>query len=156
MARAPFQVHVLPYRFIGSEIEYAIFKRADAGYWQGIAGGGEDSESPLEAAKRETFEECGVSGEVRYIVLDSVTSIPVYHFKDSRLWGEDVYVIPQYSFGVNATGCELRLSAEHTEYKWLTYEGASELLYWHDNKTNLWELNQRLTKVSQKVHERYE
>ncbi len=85
MARAPFQVHVLPYRFIGSAIEYAVFKRTDAGYWQGIAGGGEAGETPLEAAKRETFEECGIPGEARYIVLDSVTSIPVYHLKDSRL-----------------------------------------------------------------------
>ena len=147
MARAPFQVHVLPYRFSGSEIEYAVFKRADAGYWQGIAGGGEDNKTPLEAAKRETFEECGIPPNTDYIVLDSVASIPVYHFKDSHLWGKNIYVIPQYSFGVDATGYELRLSREHTEYKWLAYEKASELLYWHNNKGDLWELNQRLTKV---------
>jgi len=147
MARAPFQIHVLPFRRNGLDIEYAVFKRSDAGFWQGIAGGGEDNETPLEAAKRETFEECGIPPTVHYIALDAVTSIPVYHFKDSRLWGEDVYVIPQYSFGVNATGCELRLSREHTEYRWLRYQKASEMLYWHDNKTDLWELNQRLTKV---------
>jgi dATP pyrophosphohydrolase len=70
--------------------------------------------------------------------------LPIRVFKDNHLWGEQVYVIPQYSFGVDATGCELRLSRKHTEYKWLTYEKASEILYWQSNKTDLWELNQRL------------
>ncbi|MDX9955097.1 MAG: NUDIX domain-containing protein, partial [Anaerolineae bacterium] len=61
MARAPFQVLVYPYRRkLDGQIEIALLKRADAGYWQGIAGGGEDPESPLEAARRETYEESGI------------------------------------------------------------------------------------------------
>lgn len=69
MARAPFQIFVLPFRIVGRErFEYALFKRRDAADWQGIAGGGEDSETPLVAAKREAFEEarippsCGLFG----------------------------------------------------------------------------------------------
>ena len=63
MSRAPFQVLVLPYRItLGNEVLYALFKResSSGGYWQGIAGGGENSESPLETAKRETLEEASI------------------------------------------------------------------------------------------------
>jgi len=42
MARAPFNVLVYLYRSVaGDQFEYALFQRADAGFWQGIAGGGE-------------------------------------------------------------------------------------------------------------------
>lgn len=47
------QVLVIPYKMINGKAEYCIFKRSDALYWQFIAGGGEDKETPLEAAKRE-------------------------------------------------------------------------------------------------------
>ena len=144
MPRAPFNVHVLPYRKMDTEFVYAILRRSDAGVWQGIAGGGEDNETPLAAAKRESFEECKIPSKALYLKLDSVTPIPVYHFNDSHLWGEDVYVIPQYAFGVDATGCNIRLSSEHTDYEWLPYAEAHELLYYHNNKNDLWELNQRL------------
>ena len=40
MARAPFQILVFPYRRRGDKFEFALFRRADDGYWQGIAGGG--------------------------------------------------------------------------------------------------------------------
>ena len=40
MTRSPFQVLVFPYRFPpGGGVEYAVFKRADLGFWQGISGG---------------------------------------------------------------------------------------------------------------------
>jgi dihydroneopterin triphosphate diphosphatase len=58
MSRAPFQVLVFPYkRSPAGGIQYAIFSRADYPCWQGISGGGEGDESPLEAAKRETLKE---------------------------------------------------------------------------------------------------
>ena len=103
MARAPFQVLVYPYRKVGHrEFEYALLKRSDAGWWQAIAGGGEDSEMPLEAAKREAREEAGIPTDSPFVQLDTITSVPVTEFRDSHLWGQDVYVIPQYCFGVLA------------------------------------------------------
>lgn len=58
MTRAPFQVLVFPYRTLESgETAYAVFRRRDDGMsWQAISGGGEDSETPLEAARREASE----------------------------------------------------------------------------------------------------
>ena len=145
MARAPFQVLVYPYRKVHDDaLEYAVLKRSDAGYWQAIAGGGEDGETPLEAAKRETYEEAGIPTNSDFLQLDTVEPVPVTEFTDSYLWGDNVYVIPQYCFGVLVKDRQIVLSAEHTEYAWLTYEAAYNLVKYDGNKTALWELDKRL------------
>ena len=88
MARAPFQVLVYPFRKTETGlIEYALFKRSDAGYWQGIAGGGEDDETPLVAARRETIEESGIPPTSAFLQLSTVEPVPVTEFRDSHLWG---------------------------------------------------------------------
>lgn len=78
-------------------IQYAIFNRSDYGYWQGIAGGGEDGEIPIESAKREAFEEARITRECPYIQLDSVSSLSVEDVVGGFLWGEEVYVIKEFS-----------------------------------------------------------
>jgi len=111
MVRAPFNILVYPYIKVGdNEFEYALLKRADCGFWHGVAGGGEENEIPLETARRETYEETGIPVESLFIQLDTVASIPVTEFSYSYLWGEDVYVIPQYSFGVLVKDRQIVLS----------------------------------------------
>ncbi len=145
MARAPFQVLVYPYRQSkNGQIEYALLRRSDQGFWQGIAGGGEDDETPLDAAMRETYEETGIPPTAEFLRLDTVEPIPVYHFSTSHIWGDHIYVIPQYTFGVATPNLQIVLSHEHTAYRWLFYEEAYELLRYDGNKTALWELDKRL------------
>ena len=145
MARALFQVLVFPYRKnINNQIEFSLLQRSDAGFWQGVAGGGEDDETPLDAAKRETFEETGILPSADFLQLDTIESVPVTAFKDSPLWGEDLYVIPQYCFGVNTCIVEIKLSQEHSACGWFLYEQAQQLLKFDGDKIALWELNQRL------------
>jgi len=145
MARAPFQVLVYPYRRIqNGQLEYALLKRSDQGFWQAIAGGGEDDETPFEAAQRETNEESGIPPTAEFLQLDTVEPVPVIEFGDSHLWGDSVYVIPQYCFGVTAQNIQIVISPEHTEYRWLSYAAANQLLKYDGNKTALWELDQRL------------
>lgn len=143
--RAPYQVLVLPYIFEENTITYAIFYRTDFGYWQGIAGGGEEGETVIETAKREAFEEAGIKSDL-FLQLDSISSLPVEHVVGSFLWGEDIYVINEYSFGVELLSPDLSLSNEHLIYKWVNYEEAISILKWDSNKTALWELNQKLLK----------
>ncbi|MED1480126.1 NUDIX pyrophosphatase [Bacillus altitudinis] len=143
--RAPYQVLIFPYIETENSIQYAIFHRSDYGYWQGIAGGGEDSETPIEAAKREAFEEAGIIRECPYIKLDSVSSLPVEDVVGEFLWGKDVYVIKEFSFGVKVSTKNIKLSKEHVDYKWVCFEEAVTLLKWDSNKTALWELNKRLS-----------
>ena len=146
MSRSPFQVLVLPYRITpDSAVLYTLFKRkpSTGSYWQGIAGGGENGESPLEAAQRETLEEAGIDPSNEYTKLDSHAMIPVVNVCGFR-WGDDVLVIPEYCFGVKVEEAKLLLSYEHTEYKWLSCSRAMEILHWDSNKGALWELNFRV------------
>lgn len=136
---------VYPYRRVsGDEFEYALLKRVDSGCWQAIAGGGEDTETPLEAARREAGEEAGIAPDSDFIELDSVESIPVIEFSDSYLWGDDVFVIPQYCFGVMVKENPMTLSHEHSEYHWLSYQEAHDMVMFDGNRTALWELDKRL------------
>ena len=145
MARAPFQVLVIPYRPTGDmHFEYALLRRADAGFWQPVVGGGEDDETPLQAAQREAFEEAGINPGSDFCPLSTIESVPVTEFAESHLWGDDVYVVPQCCFGVRATGQDLVLSHEHTAQAWLTFDAALERLRWDGEKTALWELDRRL------------
>ncbi|MEW6092535.1 MAG: NUDIX pyrophosphatase [Chloroflexota bacterium] len=145
MARAPFQVLVYPYyQARDGRFEYALFRRADARFWQAVAGGGEDAETPLEAAQREAFEEAGIPADAEFLRLDTVESVPVTEFRDSHLWGDEVYVIPQYCFGVLVKDKQIALSREHTDYRWLLYEEACNLIKYDGNKVALWELDKRL------------
>lgn len=144
MSRAPFQVLVLPFRRTADSLEFGVLSRADVTCWQGIAGGGEDGETPLEAARREALEEAGIPAEAHLIELQAICSIPVYLFRDGAAWGDTLYVIPEYSFGVDCTGRHISLSHEHSELQWLRFDEARERLTYDSNKTALWELHQKL------------
>lgn len=144
MARAPYNVHVFLYRFAESgEKEYAIFRRSDDEVWQGICGGGEDNETIIESALRESYEEAGISQCLDLHRLDTISFVPANVFKASEDWGKDVVVVPMYFFGALYDG-NITLSHEHSEYKWCNCEEARKLMYWHEQKNALWELNERL------------
>ncbi len=147
--RAPFQILAIPYRIIDGTIFFCAFHRADLDQWQFIAGGGEDSETPLEAAKREIWEESGVNAE-NITELTSLSYLPVTIIKESRRqhWGKRCYVIPEYTFGFECHG-NIELSHEHTECVWLTYDEAIEKLKWDSNRTALYELNCRLAETNE-------
>ena len=142
--RAPFQILVLPFRRIQNGFEFAAFLRSDAGYWQGIAGGGEGGESPENAAKREAKEEAGIPPTLHYLRLQTTTSVPVHHFKERTHWPTNLFVIPEFTFAVDCTGIDLKISEEHTEIFWGTYVEVEARLKWDSNRTALWELQQWL------------
>ena len=143
--RAPFQILAIPYRRQGHRLEFCVFHRSDFDQWQFIAGGGEDDETPLEAAKREIFEESGLKAGT-ILPLRSVCSIPTDIFPQKHLynWPADTYVIPEYAFGFECRG-DILLSREHLECLWLDYEETRKKLKWDSNRTALYELNCRLT-----------
>lgn len=142
--RAPFQILAIPFRMIHGIPFYCVFHRSDADSWQFIAGGGEDDEAPIEAAKREISEEGGVTVD-RITELRSMCFVPVDNFPNRHLynWPKDTYVIPEYSFAFECKE-DIELSREHTECVWLSYEQAHSKLQWDSNRTALYELNCRL------------
>lgn len=142
--RKPKQVLVFLYRKNEDEnYEYCIFYRKRLKFWQGISGGVEDNESLIETVKREVFEETGIIVNDIY-QLSTVSSLPVVDVMGEFFWGNDVYVVPEYSFGVSLENYDIHLSSEHKECKWCLFDEAYEKLKFDSNKTALWELNQRL------------
>jgi dATP pyrophosphohydrolase len=129
---------------MGQLYEFALFKRADDGSWQGIAGGGREHESPRNAAIRETLEETGIKARAAFMQLDTVSSIPINCFKDHHLWGKKLHVIPEYCFGVDAGDEPIQLSREHSEFGWFEIAEAMAKVRYDGNRTALWELNRRL------------
>ena len=143
MARAPFQVLVIPYLQNGANSKFAVLKGSDGVTRQFIAGGGEDAEDPYQAAKREAFEEAAIQAGT-WVALDSKASIPRKHFPKARHWGPEIFVITEHAFGVKVGGPDLILSREHSECEWLTKEEADAVLTYDSNRVALWELCERL------------
>lgn len=146
MSRQPKQVHVYLYRKNENEYEYAIFQRRDNPlWWQGICGGVEGEETLEEAAIRETYEEAGIADKFPLYRLDITSYLPVSIFneKTQKRWGSEVVVVPMFFFAAPFSG-KIKLSLEHTEVRWLAYASAQKLVYFHDQQTALYELNERL------------
>ncbi len=142
---APYKVIVFPYVKNGKGFLYAVFKRKDLQFWQAISGGGENRETPIQAAKREAFEEAKIGKSSRFIKLNSMTTIPIADVGTYQ-GRTDVLVLPEYSFGVEVLTKELTIGKEHSRYLWLPYERARKRLKYDSNKSALWELHYRLTR----------
>lgn len=147
MARAPFQVLVLPYRCT-PDLRVAVFRRADHDLWQFVSGGGEDNDTPEEAAHREGFEEAAIPADRPYLQLDASTMIPACWFDAWCTWPDDVLLIPEHAFAVDVGATDLLTSAEHIEMRWLGYADALAQLRFDSNRNALWELRERLWPAS--------
>jgi len=145
MGRKPENIHVYLFRKKDNgSYEYAIFQRADnPQWWQGISGGVEEGETIIQAALRESYEEAGTPLESPIYRLDTVSYLPSNIFTAAVSWGPDIVVCPMFFFAIQFDG-DIILSEEHTEVRWLEYKVAESLVYFHDQKTALWELDQRL------------
>lgn len=146
MARQPIQVHVFLYRQKQNKYEYAIFQRADMPFcWQGICGGLEDYETIEEGARRETFEEAGIKEHLPLYPLESISYLPdnIFSTNARTIWGKEIVVVPMYFFAMSFNG-QVKLSDEHNDVKWLTYDDAYNLIYYKDQQIALYELNEKL------------
>lgn len=142
--REPYQILSIPYRIVKNTPLFCVFRRTDSSYWQFVAGGGEKGETPIEAAKRETAEEIGIE-PTNIKQLTCIAYVPAEVIAESkrRHWDKNTYVIPEYTFAFECYG-EPTLSHEHTEYKWLPYDEARNLLKWDSNKVAMYEIKERL------------
>jgi dATP pyrophosphohydrolase len=144
MARAPFQVLVLPYRRIGAGMEVAVLHRSDYDAWQFVSGGGERGETAEAAARREAREEAGIAAGLDFRALDAQAMIPACWFSAWPTWPEGVLVVPEHAFAVDVGDRALVLSGEHDDLRWLRYDDAVAQLSFDSNRVALWELHERL------------
>ncbi len=132
------QVEVILFKKDGQgNIKYLMLKRSAAkgGFWQPITGNVKPHENHEEAALRETKEETGITNGLRLID----TGFSFEFDDDNRHQNEQV-------FGLEISEeTQVELSAEHTEFAWVSFEEAvSHYLKYPGNITGLTKLNEKL------------
>jgi len=142
--RAPYQILAIPYQIADGKPVFCVLHRADCDQWQFVAGGGEDRETPEEAAIREISEEAGIFS-AKVFRLASMCYIPAGVISEDRRigWPANTFVIPEYAFAFPCDSDPV-LSHEHDRFLWLDYESARKLLQWDSNRTALYELHQHI------------
>lgn len=112
------------------EIKYLLlYKEADKNYkarWD-LPKGNVDSETPLEAAKRELEEETGIKKIKLYPEFQEKNSW--FYKKDNKLIHKDLIL-----FLAEAQEINIALSYEHQDYKWVNKEDAISLLKYKNYK----------------------
>ena len=113
---------IIPYYENNGKIEYLLLKNKNI--WGFPKGHVEKGESEIKAAKRETFEETGLSNiEVHPNWKATTNYIVKWDFENNRKFETPKQKEVTYFLG-KANSKKVRLSHEHDAYKWLTYENA--------------------------------
>ena len=116
------------FRKVENKICFLLLKRANnkiyEHLWQGVAGKIETGESACQAALRELEEETGLKPKHMFIA-DHVS-------KFYEQIGDRINLVPV--FGIEVESEEVRLSDEHTEFRWMDVDEAEETLVWSGQK----------------------
>jgi dATP pyrophosphohydrolase len=116
------------FREVENGIEFLLLKRSEEQayprLWQMVTGKIKDNEKAYETALREIKEETGLV-PIQLWVVPTVNSF--YEPKD-----EYICLLPVLAARVNSQ--KIKLSDEHTEYKWVKKEEAQKLLAWEGQR----------------------
>ena len=108
------------------------------GYCQPVCGGVESRENLIETVIREVFEETGISNIKSILDLD-------YTFTYREIKEGELMEMQDYCFTVEINNItNIKLSDEHEEYKWCSYNQAKEILKWEHNLIDLEKLMCRI------------
>jgi dATP pyrophosphohydrolase len=125
------QIDSYIYRNTGNGPLYLMLKRSPGKYyehlWQGVAGKIEKGETAVQTVVRELKEETGKEPFIIF-VADHIASF--YNAKYNQ-----IFMVP--IFGIEVEGSEVQLSEEHSEYKWVPFDEAVNLLTWKGQKEGL-------------------
>ncbi|MFQ6616648.1 MAG: NUDIX domain-containing protein [Fidelibacterota bacterium] len=127
------------YRWDGDRPRYLLLKRRKQTHyghlWQGVAGKMAGTETASETVIREVREETGLE-PVHLVVVDYVSSF----YQNHR---DRIHLVPV--FGVQVDSPHVRLSDEHTEFRWVHLPEAQSLLAWRQQKEAIQVLHEMLT-----------
>jgi dihydroneopterin triphosphate diphosphatase len=128
-------VDVYAFRRRGEAVEFLLLKRAAqeglGGTWQAVHGGIEAGETAVQAGLRELHEETGLT-PLRVWQLERVNTFYVART-------DSILLCPGLAVEVGATA-EVRLSAEHEEYRWEPSARAIDGVLWPGQREALREI----------------
>lgn len=122
-------VDVYVYRLEQNEIKILLLKRARdvmyAGQWRMIGGKVNDEEKAYEAARRELYEETGLTAK-KFWTIPSINQ-----FYDHKT--DCVYQIPAFGVEVEENAV-IELNHEHIDSRWLSGEEISHHVSWPEQR----------------------
>jgi dATP pyrophosphohydrolase len=120
------------FRIKNGELEFLLLKRSPEQYypnlWQMVTGKIKENETAYQSALREIEEETGLTPE-KFWVAPTVNS---FYSPDKNY----ICLLPVFAARVNQE-CEIKLSKEHTEYKWVNPDEAKQLLAWDGQRKSV-------------------
>ncbi len=134
--RLPIQIEGIVFRKKDNQTEYLLLKRTSSrgGFWQPITGGLKEGETLIESLKREIKEETGLKE-----IISIIEKVHYFEFTDPHL-------IKEYVFGVEVSPTKKIIidAGEHSAFRWCTFEEATQLMKWKENKKAFEKLNDLL------------
>jgi len=133
------QIDSYIYRITDNGPVYLMLKRSPGKYyehlWQGVAGKIEKGETATQTVIRELEEETGMK-PTKMFTADHIAS-----FYDAR--NDRILIVP--IFGIEVENSKVQLSAEHSEYRWVSFDEALALLTWKGQKEGLRTVHDEIT-----------
>lgn len=138
--RQPVQVAVYAARVHHGAPEYLLLHRVPrlgmAAFWQGVTGGVEEGETPLEAALRELAEETGLV-PVALERVDYTFSLPMEDQWRHLYAGGVEEIVEMVFLAIIDERHDPTLSSEHDRWRWCCLEKALGLLSYAGNIESL-------------------
>ena len=147
--RRPDKIIVYLYRRTETgQIEYLLLQRAPTGkagaIWQTVVGSAQWDEKLIEAARREVFEETGLTRLQGIIAVGYAFSFSFAPPHQSH-YAPDVKTIRNTVFASEVVSVKpVMLSAEHVDYGWFPYQEALERIHWPEEREALIRLHPML------------
>ena len=136
-----FSIAAFIYRMVGGKSEYLIIKRSSEtlfGSWQMVSGKVEKNETGISATLREIEEETGLVPTKLY----SADLIESFYDTDYNV----INLVPVFVALVDSDS-EVKLNEyEHSEYKWISVDEASEYLIFENQIENMEKIEKKFVK----------
>jgi 8-oxo-dGTP pyrophosphatase MutT (NUDIX family) len=141
--RRPEKIIVYLYRRTAAGgIEYLLLQRTADGragaIWQTVVGNTKWREDRIEAARREVFEETGLTRLQGITAIGFAFSFPFTLSSHTSAYAPDVDAITNTVFAAEVVSAKpVQLSAEHTAHGWFAYPEALSKVHWPEEREAL-------------------
>jgi dATP pyrophosphohydrolase len=129
------ETHIIRER--NGELEFLLLKRASYQWfpdlWQMVSGKVKDNEKAYQSAIREVLEETGLRPN-RLWVIPNVSTF--YLAED-----DSINFVPVFLVQVDFDSI-VKLSSEHSDFKWVSFEQAKKLLAWPGQRRSIEIINE--------------